>query len=249
MGRTISLRPTLSRIVPVATACMLLLLGLNVYDIAQNLLGIAQGDPSDDLLIAQARAVPQGVSGQASAKASAGGGAEAPSDGAPTVKPAGFVGNRCDGDKACAGQPGAAPMSADQSALIKDIQAQAQKVNQETRELAERKQLLEAAAIALDRKLSSLTVDSSSGGTKRTASLSDDDMGRLTAIYGAMKPADAAAIFDILDLHVCVMLLQHMTPRRASAIMEAMSPQRAILATQMLAGRQPTLIPVTHNGG
>lgn len=249
MGRTISLRPTLSRIVPVATACMLLLLGLNVYDIAQNLLGIAQGDPSDDLLIAQARAVPQSGSGPASAKVSAGGTGEASSSQAPVVKAAGFVANRCDGDKACAGQPVPVAISADQSALIKDIQTQAQKVERETRELAERKQLLEAASIALDRKLSSLTVDSGAGSAKRTASLSDDDMGRLTAIYGAMKPADAAAIFDILDLHVCVMLLQHMTPRRASAIMEAMSPQRAILATQMLAGRQPILIPVSHNGG
>lgn len=58
---------------------------------------------------------------------------------------------------------------------------------------------------------------------------------RLVALYEAMKPADAAAIFNELDRGVLLDVLGAMNVRRAAAIMAAMSPQRARLVTAELA--------------
>lgn len=76
---------------------------------------------------------------------------------------------------------------------------------------------------------------------------------RLVALYEAMKPADAAAIFNELDRNVLLEVLGAMNVRRAAAIMAAMTPQRARLVTAELAavraGRTATAIPAPTSGG
>lgn len=57
----------------------------------------------------------------------------------------------------------------------------------------------------------------------------------LVKTYEAMKPRDAAAIFDALDMQVLLQVLDRMQERRAAPILAAMQPDRARLATQLLA--------------
>ena len=57
----------------------------------------------------------------------------------------------------------------------------------------------------------------------------------LVKVYESMKARDAAAIFDVLDMQVLLQVLDRMQERRAAAVLAAMQPDRARLATQMLA--------------
>jgi flagellar motility protein MotE (MotC chaperone) len=57
----------------------------------------------------------------------------------------------------------------------------------------------------------------------------------LVKIYETMKPRDAAAIFDALDMQVLLQVLDRMQERRVAPILAAMQPDRARLATQLLA--------------
>ena len=57
----------------------------------------------------------------------------------------------------------------------------------------------------------------------------------LVKIYENMKPRDAAAIFDALDMQVLLQVLDRMQERRAAPVLAAMQPERARLATQLLA--------------
>lgn len=119
------------------------------------------------------------------------------------------------------------------------------------RALMDRQSVMEAAEAELQKKMAALDDARSrlDASRQQTARLVDQDADRLVKIYEAMSPVDAAAIFNIMDLRIGVGLLSHMTPRKASAILEVMSPQRAILATQLLANTHNQPVPlVGHNG-
>jgi flagellar motility protein MotE (MotC chaperone) len=57
----------------------------------------------------------------------------------------------------------------------------------------------------------------------------------LVKVYEAMKPREAAAIFDSLDMQVLLQVLDRMQERRVAPVLAAMQPDRARLATQLLA--------------
>jgi flagellar motility protein MotE (MotC chaperone) len=57
----------------------------------------------------------------------------------------------------------------------------------------------------------------------------------LVKVYENMKPRDAATIFDALDMQVLLQVLDRMQARKMAPILAAMQPDRARLATQMLA--------------
>ena len=54
-------------------------------------------------------------------------------------------------------------------------------------------------------------------------------------MYEAMKPKDAARVFDRLGLDVLVPVVQQMNPRKMSEVLAAMSPDRAEKLTVALA--------------
>ena len=49
----------------------------------------------------------------------------------------------------------------------------------------------------------------------------------LVKLYEAMKPRDAATIFDDLDMPVLIELARRMNERKAAAILSSMQPDRA----------------------
>ncbi|AOX20297.1 MotE family protein [Kozakia baliensis] len=224
-------RPTLARLVPATTGMMAILFFVKTYAIASALLNPSAQQIEQDnksLFIKEAYAAPQKNTSQNTSLNSD---------------------DRCRHDAACGGQSAAPETSSDnteQHSLMEEIEARSHELDIQAKTLSERKHTLDAALQALQQHSSGSTAHIV---TERGMTLSAEDATRLVSIYEAMKPADAATIFNILDLHVCFALLERMSPRKASAIMEAMSPQRAILATQMLAGRRPQLIPGNRDAG
>ena len=60
----------------------------------------------------------------------------------------------------------------------------------------------------------------------------------LVKTYEDMKPKDAAAIFDVLDMHILLEVLDRMEDRKAAAVLADMLPERARIATQLLAQKR-----------
>jgi flagellar motility protein MotE (MotC chaperone) len=118
-------------------------------------------------------------------------------------------------------------------------------------DLRQRRETLEAKSRALDLRAAELAaadkrlndrVQQLSALQTRLESLEADrekhqseNWAGLVKIYEAMKPRDAAVIFDALDMQVLLQVLDRMQERRVAPVLAAMQPDRARLATQLLA--------------
>ncbi len=122
-------------------------------------------------------------------------------------------------------------------ALLEDLLGRSKKLDERERALDERKVVMEAAETKLELRISQLSTLQGSlqqldGARKQRQSA---NWTGLVKVYEAMKPRDAAAIFDVLDVHVLLEVLDRMNERKAAAVLAAMQPERARMATQMLA--------------
>lgn len=61
----------------------------------------------------------------------------------------------------------------------------------------------------------------------------------VVSMYETMKPKDAAAIFDTLDINVLLKIARAMNPRKMAPVLAAMSPQPAEVLTTALASVTP----------
>jgi flagellar motility protein MotE (MotC chaperone) len=64
-----------------------------------------------------------------------------------------------------------------------------------------------------------------------------DDVRRLVSLYSNMKPKDAAAIMNDLDIEVSVMVLGTMAERNAAPILASLSPVRARAISRIILER------------
>jgi flagellar motility protein MotE (MotC chaperone) len=108
------------------------------------------------------------------------------------------------------------------------------------RELQTKEALLKAGEQELDRKFQEL-----SQLKKEIENLlkqqSDEETARIASlvkIYEGMKPAEAARIFDTLDVDLLTSVIAKMSERKISPIMAAMNPERAKTVTMMLADQK-----------
>ncbi len=65
-----------------------------------------------------------------------------------------------------------------------------------------------------------------------------EQLNSLVKLYTAMKPKDAARIFNTLDMDILVALMKEMKPSAASAILSQMNAERAKTVTTELLGNQ-----------
>jgi len=65
-----------------------------------------------------------------------------------------------------------------------------------------------------------------------------DEIDSLVKIYGAMKPKDAAGIFDTLDMPILVSVVQNMKEAKVAPIMALMSREKARALTEELSQRK-----------
>lgn len=223
------------RILHLACGLMIVLLGIKIYAIAGNLMGDTDSSASSLTTVAMAQPQPQPDASAAQVAQASKPVEPAPAPTGPAPKTDDLCAHGgCKGP--APGMPATTVQPAD-PALMEQLASREKELDRRDAALNDRQRLVDAAEEELQRRMTTLENSRTALETseQHTDQLRNDDADRLVKIYQAMKPEDAAAIFNILDLRVGVALLNRMNPRKASAIMEAMSPQRAILATQLLA--------------
>lgn len=127
--------------------------------------------------------------------------------------------------------------------ILLDLRARAHQLDERSAALDRKQLLVDAASRALaaqidglkavQARLTALSVQASAHDEARWQSL--------VSMYQAMQPADAARIFDKLDMDVLLGVLRRMNDRKAAPILAAMSPDRAREATERMAGVAPSL--------
>lgn len=119
-------------------------------------------------------------------------------------------------------------------------------------ELAERREALDARAKEIDKRALQLKVAEDEIDKKiaqlkkyeeRLTELTDkynnkekENIDALVKLYTAMKPKDAARIFNTLDLEITVAILKGMKPSTTSTIISQMNSERAQEITAVLIG-------------
>lgn len=138
-----------------------------------------------------------------------------------------------------------APMScpAPPAALAEALRLREAEVTVREQALAERLAALDLANAAIDQRLAELATAESR--LSETLALADGaaeaDLARLTAVYEAMKPKDAATLFQTMDHGFAAGFLGRMRPEAAGAILSGMPPDVAYSVSVLLAGRNASV--------
>ena len=133
-----------------------------------------------------------------------------------------------------------APTVAADPALLEELGERRQALEARERALDEREALLTVAERRLDEKLAEMAglrdeLEAMMAGLDEAA---EERLNSLVRVYEAMRPGDAATIFDSLDLEVLIGVLQRMRENRAAPILANMNPARAREVTAELAARR-----------
>lgn len=112
-------------------------------------------------------------------------------------------------------------------------------LSQKEAQLEERLAALDLAEAAITTRLSELQQAEES--LKRVVEVSDgaaeEDLARLTAVYEAMKPAEAAALFGAMPVDFAAGFLGRMRPEAAALVLAGMEPKSAFAISATIAGR------------
>ena len=113
------------------------------------------------------------------------------------------------------------------------------RVSARERTLEERLAALDLAETAISARLAELK--RAEDQLSRLVSVSDgaaeDDLGRLTAVYEAMKPADAARLFSAMSPDFAAGFLARMKADAAATVLAGMEPEAAFTVSALIAGR------------
>jgi flagellar motility protein MotE (MotC chaperone) len=133
--------------------------------------------------------------------------------------------------------PPVAPTSASERAVLERLQERRGAIDDRSRELDMRESLLQAAERKVDGRINEMKdiegrIDA---GAKAEQAEIDKQLRTVVVMYEAMKPKDAARVFDRLKLDVLVPIATAMKPARMSEILAAMSPESAEKLTVAMA--------------
>lgn len=130
------------------------------------------------------------------------------------------------------------PASQSGQALIERMAEQRAELDRRLRDLDMREELLDAAERRLEERLVAQQPAAAADARAASAPEQDDEaLARLVSMYEAMRPKDAARVFDRLALEVLVPLVEKMKPRGMAEVMALMSPEAAERLTIALAMR------------
>ena len=129
------------------------------------------------------------------------------------------------------------PVSESERALLQELRQRRHQLDDRAAKLDAREALLSAAETRLNERIQQLTALQTKleGLEKERHDREEANWTSLVKTYEAMKPRDAAAIFNELDNGILVQVLDRMKEKNAAAVLAAMSPERARLATKLLA--------------
>ena len=131
----------------------------------------------------------------------------------------------------------AAPVSPAERALLERLGERREAIDTRMRELEMRERLLDTAEKKLDGRVGDLKEleTKASGPAGKPPSDETKAIKNLVIMYEAMKPKDAARVFDRLGLDILVPVVQQMNPRKMSEVLAVMAPERAEKLTVALA--------------
>jgi flagellar motility protein MotE (MotC chaperone) len=133
--------------------------------------------------------------------------------------------------------PEPTPEQRAERALLEGLRARRTELDAREQAAAAREMVLAAAERRLAQRIDELTaLQQRLQATERSGSEREEAGWRqLVKLYESMRPRDAAAIFDELDLPVLVQLVDRMREAKAAPVLGAMKPERARLLTAELA--------------
>lgn len=152
--------------------------------------------------------------------------------------------------------------TASESDVLERLGERRQQLDARERDLDMREKLIGAAEKRIEERIAELkTIEArieASFGKRDEAE--EKKLGSLVKMYEAMKPGDAAEIFNTLEITVLLDVVSRMKPAKASPIVAAMKPERAQEITVELARRktdpelaatasEPAPPPATAPGG
>ena len=113
--------------------------------------------------------------------------------------------------------------------LLQDLAERREKIEKTEQQIALKQGLLKAAETRIEKRVSELkqlelTIK---GLIKDHDDQQEKKMNSLVKIYEAMKPKDAARIFEQLDIDTILLVAERMKERRLAPVMAQMNPEKA----------------------
>ncbi len=137
-------------------------------------------------------------------------------------------------------QLGSADATPTERALLERLAARRTELDAYAQELAMRASLVDAAERRIGERQATLQSieDQIASLVEQRKAMEEGQFAAIVDMYGTMKPKDAAAIFDQLDMEVLVRVAKMMTPRKMAPILAAMNTGRAQELTVRLASAE-----------
>lgn len=137
-------------------------------------------------------------------------------------------------------EPPPPDVSASERALLEALQKRREIIEERSKDVDLREQLLKAAEKRVQERLDELKrlEEQVAAADARRAEEEKGKLNELVAMYEAMKVKEAARIFDDLDPAVLLQVAARMKPQRLSEIMGKMTPEAAQRLTVALARRE-----------
>ncbi|MBX7201385.1 MAG: hypothetical protein K1X51_18620, partial [Rhodospirillaceae bacterium] len=113
-------------------------------------------------------------------------------------------------------------------------------VEQREREVEAKDGLLKAAEARIDGKIAQLQdlEKNIKGLLQQYDGQKQQELDQLVRIYSAMKPKDAAGIFETLDMPILLALVKQMKEAKVAPIMALMTPAKATALTEAITSRK-----------
>ncbi|QUS35920.1 MotE family protein [Falsirhodobacter algicola] len=130
------------------------------------------------------------------------------------------------------------------AALVQALNARESQVAVQEAALAQRQASLDAAATAIQDRMAALAEAEArlSDTLARADGAAEGDLARLTAVYEAMKPKDAATLFGTMEPDFAAGFIGRMRPDAAGAVLAGLPAEQAYAISVLLAGRN-ALVP------
>ena len=135
--------------------------------------------------------------------------------------------------------PAASGPTASEADVLESLAARREQLDARERDLDMREKVIAAAEKRVEERIAELKVIEANIETMfgKRDEQEEAQLASLVKTYEAMKPGDAAQIFDTLEINVLLDVLSRIKPAKAAPILAAMKPERAQEVTVELARR------------
>ncbi|WP_068314566.1 MotE family protein [Polycladidibacter hongkongensis] len=140
--------------------------------------------------------------------------------------------------------------SVSERAVLSSLGKRRDELNSREHALELREQMLKSTEERINLRMEELQKLEKDVGTAKTRQKEEasQQIADLVEIYSAMKPKNAARIFDRLDMSVLIKVVQQMQPRKMADVLSEMDPAVAERLTIALASGGQAKVPTAKSG-